>query len=113
MSFPSLPIIGNFELKTQLSILASLLAISYFHRVSRLVLSGLISLYAAYTFFIPVATWTFGWIIWSIKAIAMLGFYIHFLQLGLGYLATGVAFLSSDAREWLVKGLEAYESSRS
>lgn len=113
MSFPSLPIIGDLELKIQLSILATLLAIGYFHRVSRLVLSGLISLYIAYTFLIPIATWTFGWVIWLVKAVAMLGFYIHFFQLGLGYLAAGVAFLSSDAREWLVKGLEAYESARS
>ncbi len=113
MAFPSLPIIRNFELKIQLSIFATLLVISYLHRIPRIVLSGLITRYVALKFLIPIAIWAFGWIIWLVKAIAMLGFYIHFFQLGLGYLANGAAFLSSDVCEWLVKSLEAYESSRS
>lgn len=113
MAFVPLPIIGELALKFQFSILAILLVVSYIHRTSRLAFSGVITLYAGYKFLVPVSVWIFGWTLWLAKGIAMLGFYIHFFQLGLGYLATGVSYLSSDFHEWLVHGLEAYESSRS
>ncbi|KXN81956.1 hypothetical protein AN958_03364 [Leucoagaricus sp. SymC.cos] len=113
MALVSLPVFQDLASKYQLILLASLLIFSYFQRPIRLALLGSITIYAGYKFLIPAGIWVFSWIFWLAKAIAMLGFYIHFFQLGLGYLVTWVSYLSPDVHDWLVGMLEVYESSRS
>ncbi|KAF8148070.1 hypothetical protein B0H34DRAFT_669173 [Crassisporium funariophilum] len=104
----ALPLIHEYSIKVQLSILAMLLVASYCHRGIRFVLGGLATLYLAFHVLSPVVRWGF----YAFKFIAMFGFYIHYFQIGVGIIVTGVAFVYTDGIDALTQALEQGRKAR-
>jgi hypothetical protein len=97
----TLPLINQFSALTQSLILALLIVVSYLHRGARYVIAGLILAFVGSKCLLPVARW--GYMIF--KWIAMLGFYIHYFQAGIGFIMTGIGAVAMFG-EGLIKEME-------
>ncbi|KAF8066510.1 hypothetical protein FPV67DRAFT_1190689 [Lyophyllum atratum] len=82
----TLPLIGHYPALHQSLILALLLLISYFHKRARYLLSGLVLLFLGYKTVVPIAR--VGYAVF--KGVAMLGFYVHYFQVGVGVIMAGI-----------------------
>jgi len=98
----AIPLINYFSVKIQITILLSLLFISYLNRGARFVIAGLATVYLAFKLLIPL----FRLLFWIFKGIAMFGFYVHFFSVGAGFIITAVAFVFGDGLEMLLRELE-------
>lgn len=81
----TLPLINHFSALIQSGILGLLLIFSYLHKGARYVIAGLILLLIGFKILLPVVRWLY--IIF--KLVAMLGFYIHYFQVGVGLIVMG------------------------
>ncbi|KAF9044139.1 hypothetical protein BJ165DRAFT_1333369, partial [Panaeolus papilionaceus] len=89
----ALPFISGYSFKVQALILLPILAASYLHRRTRHVFGAIASLYIVFKLAIPTAQW-----IWYIfTGIAMLGFYIHFFSVAMGYVLYGLGVIFGEA----------------
>jgi hypothetical protein len=102
-----LPIIYAYSVKVQLSILSSLLVISYLNRRARLVIASLTAAYLAFKILVPLA----GWVVYIVKGVAWCGFYIYFFQKAVQYAMTGIDYLLSDGLEALIRELDKRDRS--
>jgi hypothetical protein len=97
----TLPLINQFSALTQSGILALLIVVSYLHGRARYVIVGLILAFLGFKCLLPVARW--GYVIF--KWIAMLGFYIHYFQAGIGFIMSGIGGVAIFG-EGLIKEME-------
>lgn len=98
MSF-ELPFISSYSLRYQLGILLVLLFLSYLHRGVRLTLAFLATLYIGFFSIVSVIRWIY----YLFKAIAMLGFYMHFFLMGLRYIILGLEWAQNELDHLLGK----------
>jgi len=98
----AIPLIHNFSLKIQLLVLFLLLVGSYLHRGARRTIAFLCTAYLAFKVIVPLSRLLF----WLFKAIAMFGFYVHYFQVGLGFIVAGVVFIFDDGLKWLQRELD-------
>ena len=82
----TLPLITHFSALTQSGILALFILVSYLHKGARYVIAGLILAFIGSKALLPVARWAYIIFKW----IATMGFYVHYFQIGIGFIATGI-----------------------
>jgi hypothetical protein len=104
MFYIAIPLIHNFSIKIQLITLFLLLFGTYLHRGTRLSICILSAAYLAFKAIVPI----FRLLFWLFKSIAMFGFYVHYFQLGLGFIVAGVLFVFDDGLKWLARELEKW-----
>jgi uncharacterized oligopeptide transporter (OPT) family protein len=98
----AIPFIHNYSIKIQFLILSLLLAGSYLHRGARRTIAFLASAYLAFKVIVPIIRLLF----WLFKAISIFGFYVHYFQIGISFIAAGVVFVFDDGLKWLARELE-------
>jgi hypothetical protein len=98
----ALPLIHHYSIKVQLLVLFLLLILSYLHRGARRSIAFLSTAYIAFKIIVP----TFRLLVWLFKAIAMFGFYVHYFQIGLGFIIAGAMFIFDDGLKWLAQELD-------
>ena len=97
----AIPFIHNYSIKVQFLVLFLLLVGSCLHRGARRTITFLVTAYLVCKLVLP----TFRLLLWLFKAIAMFGFYVHYFQIGLGFIAAGTIFIFGDGLRWLAKEL--------
>ncbi|KAF9477264.1 hypothetical protein BDN70DRAFT_881358 [Pholiota conissans] len=96
------PLIYAYSAKVQLSIISSLLVISYLNRRARLVIASLAAVYLAFKVIVPLV----GWLVYLFKGVAWFGFYIYFFQKAIQYAISAVDYMFSDGLEALIRELD-------
>lgn len=98
----SLPLISQFSFWTQTAILGLCIALSYLHRTTRLVLGTSVSGFVGLKLLIPI----FKLIVYLLKGIAWLGFYIYFIQFAITTAIGGITWLLEDGLPRLVNEMD-------
>lgn len=99
-----LPLISHFSALTQSGILALLIILSYLHKGARYIITGLVISLIGFKVLVPTVRWLYILFKW----IAMLGFYVQYFQVGVGFISTGIA----AAIAFVEGGLRELEKSR-
>ena len=98
----AIPFIHDYSIKVQFIFLSLLLVGSCLHRGARRTIAFLAATYLACKLVLPI----FRLLLWLFKAVAMFGFYVHYFQVGLGFIVAGTMFIFNDGLKWLVNELE-------
>ena len=81
----TLPLISHFSALTQSGILGLLIVFSYLNKGARYVIGGLIVLLIGFKVLLPIVRWAYIIFKW----VAMMGFYLHHFQVGIGFILSG------------------------
>ncbi|TFK37849.1 hypothetical protein BDQ12DRAFT_140402 [Crucibulum laeve] len=100
--FLQLPFIQKYSLFTQLAILFVLLLVSYLHRRARFGITALICVYFGYKILVPVVRI----IAVVVKAVAWVGFYIHFFMWAVRMGWVGLQYFFNDILDPLLREME-------